>query len=231
MPPRSLTLLLALLLTAPLAAAQAQPATAAAAEQHVLEIRDGRMLLDGRVLPPQNLPEGLDLRGIEMTYNFAGPVSPVLEIDGVVYVLEGEHFKRLSETDRANDRVFFIPDAPQAEQAAADMQASEEAYLQQLSERDHALYGQIQREVDLERETLQLAARIRSASDPAERERLMRRLHEKLDEAFELKQAIRAEEIEQAEAQIEELRRLLRERASRKDSIIERRVEELTGGK
>src|SRR5690606_23592929 len=86
-PPMMSLRLLALLLVfavAPRVAAQAQPAAAEAAQQHVLEIRDGRMHLDGRALPPENLPDGLDLRGIEMTYSFVGPVSPVLEIDGVV---------------------------------------------------------------------------------------------------------------------------------------------------
>src|SRR5690606_35528987 len=73
-PMMSLRLLALAVLLAPVAAppavAQAQPAAAEAAEQHVLEIRDGRMHLDGRALPPENLPEGLDLRGIEMTYSF-----------------------------------------------------------------------------------------------------------------------------------------------------------------
>ena len=225
--------LLALLLVfavAPRVAAQAQPAAAEAAEQHVLEIRDGRMHLDGRALPPENLPDGLDLRGIEMTYSFVGPVSPVLEIDGVVYVLEGEHFKRLSETERAGVQPYFFPETSQAQGAArASGSDGEEAYLQQLSERDQALYARIQREVELERETLQLAGRVRNTSDPAERERLVQRLREKLTEAFELKESIRAEEIDQAEEQLEELRRLLRGRAARKDSIIERRMEELIG--
>ena len=232
-PPRLLALALLFALAAPLAAAQAQPAAAGASqEQHVLVIRDGRMLLDGRALPPENLPDGLDLGGIDMTYNFAGPVSPVLEIDGVVYVLEGEHFKRLSDTERAGVQPYFFPDVPasDAEGQDAPAQASEEAYLRQLSERDRALYNRIQREVDLENETLRLAAGIRSTSNPAERARLVGRLRDKLDEAFELKQQIRAEEIAQAEAQIDELRRLLHERAARKDSIIERRMQELVGG-
>lgn len=238
MPPRPLALLLAAAFVVSPVVAHAQPTRAAdATEQHVLEIHDGQMLLDERALPAENLPEGLDLRGIEMTYTFIGPVSPVLEIDGVVYVLEGEHFKRLSETDRAGVQPYFFPEMPEAtpQSAArtaspAPAEASEEAYLRQVSERDRALYDRIQREVELENETHQIAARIRSTSDPDARERLARRLRDKLDEAFELKQAIRAEEIAQAEAQIGELRRLLDERAARKRSIIERRMEELTGG-
>lgn len=237
MPPRLLTLVLAFALVVPVAAAQAQPQSAPASEsaEHVLEVRGGRMYLDGRPLPRQNLPNDLDLDGIEMTYTFAGPVTPVLEIDGVVYVLEEEHLKLLAETERADAQVYFMPTAPptppspqRAEGAMSE--ASEGEYLRQLSERDQGLYDRIQREHDLENETLQIAARVRSTSSPAERARLTQRLREKLDASFELKQAIRAEEIEQAEAQLNELRRLLRERAARKDQIIERRIEELTGG-
>jgi hypothetical protein len=234
MPPRLLALAVALALTAPVAAAQAQPPSAAPAE-HVLEIREGRMYLDGRALPPSNLPDDLDLAGIEMTYTFVGPVSPVLEIDGIVYVLEGEHFKLLSETDRAGVQPYFFPEAPPAPPApeaadAALSTASEGEYLRQLSERDQGLYDRIQREQDLENETLRLAARIRSTPSPQERAQLTQRLRERLGDSFELKQQIRAAEIAQAEAQLEELRRLLRERAARKDQIIERRIEELTGG-
>ncbi|MDX1421263.1 MAG: hypothetical protein R3181_14955 [Rubricoccaceae bacterium] len=233
MMPRPRTLLLAFAFAVSPVLAQAQPGRAAdaVAEQHVLEIHDGQMSLDGRPLPAQNLPEGLDLHGIEMTYTFVGPVSPVLEIDGVVYVLEGEHFKRLSETDRAGVQPYFFPEMPEAESQAAPApaEASEEAYLRQVSERDRALYDRIQREVELENETHRLAARIRSTSDSDTRARLLESLRNKLGEAFELKQAIRAEEIAQAEAQIGELRRLLDERAARKSSIIERRIEELTG--
>lgn len=215
------------------AAAQSQPAADADTQEHVLEIRDGRMFLDGRALPAGNLPEGLDLAGIPgYTINFVGPVVPVLEIDGVVYVLDGEHFKRLSETERADDRVFFIPSesALPAEPADAPlMEAGEEAYLRQLSTRDRSLYEQIEREQALEHETLRLAARIRAAQDAAERARLVQALRAQLDASFELKQAIRGGEIAQAEAQIEELRRLLHERAERKDQIIERRIQELVG--
>jgi hypothetical protein len=232
MPPRPFTLVLLLALAAPLTA-QAQPATAPADAGHVLVIRNGRIYLDGRRLPPQNLPPDLDLAGLpETTVNFTGPVKPVLEIDGVVYVLDGEHLKLLSETDSADAPVLFMPDAtlPSAETEAPLMEAAEELYLGQVEARDRALYDRIQLEHDLEVETLRLAERIRATDDPAERARLLRSLREKLEASFDLKQDIRAEEIAQAEAQIEELRRLLRERGARKDQIIERRIEELTGG-
>lgn len=240
MPPfRPLALAAALALSVPVASAQAQPAAEAG---HELVIRDGRMFLDGRALPTENLPAGLDLDGLpETTVSFAGPVTPVLEIDGVVYVLEGEHLRMLSETTRAADRVHFLPVAPPAPEAAGPersasafseaelSEAGEEAYLRQLSARDHSLYEQIEREHAIENETLGLADQIRRTPEGAERERLVRRLREKLDESFEMKQEIRASEIAQAEAQLGGLRRLLRERGDRKEQIIERRMLELMG--
>src|SRR5690606_19554138 len=159
------------------------------------------------------------------------------EIDGVVYVLQDERLRVLAETDIADSPVYFLGE-PGAEAAAAPApmsepqmaRMSEAAYLQQLSSRDRTLYEQIRAEQALERETLRLADQVRRTADAVERARLEARLRAKLDESFELKQRIRADEIEQAEAQIGELRRLLDERAARKFQIIERRVRELLGG-
>ena len=78
---RRLALLLALAGSAP-SAALAQNAELAAAplEAHLLEIRDGALHLDGRRLPDA-APEGVDLSGLAMAMEFAGPVTPVVEIE------------------------------------------------------------------------------------------------------------------------------------------------------
>lgn len=238
------TLWLAALL--PALPAQAQPATPPAATEaapdeaaqpHLLEIRDGRLHLDGRTLPPDATPPGLDLGGLTMEYRFSGPVTPVLEIDGEVYVLQGERLVRHAASSRAAEPVYFLDSAasPEREAAAAPMpepqlrRASEAAYLQQLSAGDRALFEQIRREEALERESLELAEEIRRTNDPAARARLTERLRADLDEAFELKQAIRTAEVERAETQIEELRRMLHDRGARKQQVIEHRMRELVG--
>lgn len=255
---RSLLLAMLLAWVSPM---QAQPDSSGADQDsvvpvRVLEILSGKVLLDGEALPDSNLPEDLDLAGIEMTYQFSGPVTPVLEIDGVVYVLtqesEGPRLQLLADTERRGAQVYFMGQ-PEAEAAAPAREAlasppapsappslpseddfveaaSQEAYMRQLSSRDRPLYEQIRREQSLELETLRLADRVRRSNDPIARGRLVHELRLKLEASFDLKQRIRADEIEQAEAQIAELRRLLNERAARKDQIIERRLRELVEG-
>ena len=223
----------------------ASPASDAVVPVRVLEIQEGQVLLDGEALPDSHVPDGLDLEGLEMTYQFSGPVTPVLEIDGVVYVLmqapEGARLQLLSETERRDAQVYFMgqPDtnamarsamaAPEPMPEEDLIEAGQEAYLQQLSSRDRSLYEQIQREQSLERETLRLADQVRRNADPVARGRMINELRLKLEASFDFKQRIRANEITQAEEQIAELRRLLNEREARKEQIIERRLRELIG--
>ncbi|HLA64414.1 MAG TPA: hypothetical protein VK610_08285 [Rhodothermales bacterium] len=84
-----------------------------------LEIRAGALWLDGRRLPASSVPAGLDLNGLAMAVQFSGPVTPVVEIDGVAYMLEGERLVRFDQSSRAGDQVYFLgepqqvfPDAP-----------------------------------------------------------------------------------------------------------------------
>ena len=212
----------------------------------VLEIHDGGLKLDGRVLPTDNLPGGLRLDGIEMTYHFSGPVTPVLEIDGEVYVLAGERLIRMDDAAPSRANVYFLGQpamnarsalvttrgAAMAPSLVLDDEldrAGERAYLRQLSFRDRTLFNQIQREQSVELETFQLAGEYQRANDADDQSRIEDALRDKLGESFELKQQIRADEIAQAESQINELRSLLGERSARKDQIIERRLRELIG--
>ena len=230
-----------------------RPPTPAASESEavapvrVLEIHEGQVLLDGEALPPARVPQGLNLEGLDMTYHFSGPVTPVLEIDGVVYVLmqapEGARLQLLSDTERRDAEVYFMgqPDANAMARSAVAVpepmpeedliEAGQEAYLHDLASRDRSLYDQIRREQSLERETLRLADQVRRSADPIARGRMVNELRLKLEASFDLKQYIRANEISQAEEQIAELRRLLNEREARKEQIIERRLRELVDGR
>ncbi|MDX1439262.1 MAG: hypothetical protein R3284_05100, partial [Rubricoccaceae bacterium] len=184
-----------------------------------------------------------DLRGIDMSFQFSGPVIPVVEIDGEVYAVMGNEMKPLEETGRNESQAYFLPDPQVGGSAEPELrramnqpvedvdelvQAGQEAYFHQLSNRDQALYNKIRQEQQLEMETHMLGDRIRQTDDSEERSRLEQQLRQRLEQSFELKQQIRANEIEQAEEQIEVLRELLGRRASRKQQIIERRFLELT---
>lgn len=229
-----LVLLLAALAALPARAqptglASAAPEAAEAVAERLLEIRDGHLHLDGRALPPEAVPAGLDLSGLAMQMRFSGPVTPVVEVDGAAYVLQGERLVRFEESDRAGDRVYFLgqPAEPMPEHEMRE--AGEAAYFQQLSARDGPLYERIRREEALERESLRLAEEIRRTTDPAARARLTAQLRADLEAAFDLKQEIRTAELDQAERQVENLRAMLNTRAARKAQVIEQRMRELTG--
>jgi hypothetical protein len=255
----SLAALLAIVLAAaPPAAAQAPEGSAADATPHLLEIRDGAIWLDGRQLPDSAVPEDLDLAGLSMSVEYSGPVTPVVEVDGVAYVLQDERLIRFDESARAGSQVYFLGEAAPAEpaappppaatlvregaerEAAADAagrdrddrrlrRAGEEAYMQELSATDRALYNQIRREAELDAEAGRLAGEIRGMPAGNEREAGVERLRSVLAEAFDLKQQIREAEIQRAEQQVEDLRSMLRARNARKTMIVEHRLRELLG--
>jgi hypothetical protein len=242
-------LIAALALVAPAALGQVYAETADADQApHVLEIRDGALWLDNRQLPPTAVPEGLDLQGLQMSVEYSGPVTPVVEVDGIAYVLQDERLVRFDESNRAGSQVYFLGEAspappPAPREPAATLaggagreaesddarlrRAGEAAYMRQLSATDQELYEQIQREAALEEAAERLAATIRATDDPAERAAGVDRLRAVLAEAFDLKQQIREAEIQRAEEQVGELRRMLRERGARRSMIVEHRIREL----
>lgn len=230
-------LLLALVLLLAAAPARAQIQHAGAERSHVLEIANGRVYLDGAMLPPESLPPDLDLTGITRTLEFSGPVTPYMEVDGEAYVLEDGRLVNFRNSRRAPDQVYVLflgrPGFDLAlvgmdelpEQQLARM--GEEAYLRQLSDRDRELYEQIRRDQALDRNALALAERARRTPPGVERNRLRAQLREHLAESFALKLAIHQEEIRRAQEELDSLREQLRQREAMKERIIEMRLREL----
>jgi hypothetical protein len=248
---RLLLLMATLALLPPGARAQVYAETADSDQTpHVLEIRNGSVWLDNRRLPPNAVPDGLDLEGLQMSVEYSGPVTPVVEVDGIAYVLQDERLVPFDESNRAGSQVYFLGEASPAPQSAPRepaatlaggagregesddarlRRAGEAAYMRQLSATDQELYEQIQREAALEAAAEQLAASIRATEDPDERAAGVERLRAVLAEAFDLKQQIREAEIQRAEQQVGELKRMLRERGARRSMIVEHRIRELLG--
>jgi hypothetical protein len=198
------------------------------------------------------VPEEIDLGGLQMSVEYSGPVTPVVEVEGVAYVLQNEQLVRFSDSDRAGSQVYFLGEATPAPAEARDAEpeatlaggvapatprredarlrrAGEAAYLEDLSATDRALYDQIRREAELDAEAERLAAEVRATLDPAERAAGVERLRAVLAEAFDLKQAIREAEIERAEEQVDEVRRMHGARGARRTMIVEHRLRELIG--
>ena len=228
------------------AAAQSVPAAPLAAdaaarpvsEGHLLEIRDGRVHLDGVVLVDA-VPDGLDLTGLTLALDYSGPITPVVEVDRQAYVLERGRLVRFEESSRARERVYVVGEAqPAAQPEPMDVAAmddarialvSQEAYRRELADRDRALYGRMQEEHALEARVEALAAQVRSTPPGADRARLRAELRTRLGELFSLKQANRREEVDRAQAELDGLREQIDARDAQHEAIVERRLRGLCG--
>ena len=233
---RALPLLLCVLaagaVAQPVTPTAARGADAEAAQVHLLEIHSGLVWLDGRALPPGSVPDGLDLRGIEMELEFSGPVTPVIEVDGEPFVLEGERLVAFAASSKAGSPVYILSDtavAPAAAPAERLEPVVEAAYMEQVSEADQTLYDKLQRERALDAEAQTLARRARALPPGAERDALVRSLRTQIEQAFALKQEVRRAELERAESDLRALRAVLDERDALHAEIVEHRLRELLG--
>jgi hypothetical protein len=222
---------------APFAAgAQSVPVSsgAPAADGHLLEIRDGAVHLDGSLLRGA-VPDGLDLSGMTLALDYSGPVTPVVEVDGQAWVLEGGRLLRFEESTRAGERVYILgearPDPASVGEMADDRVAlvSQEAYLREVASRDQALYEKMQHEHVLEGDVHGLAERVRAMAPGPERVRLRGDLRARLSELFALKQQIRREEVDRAQAELDAVRTLLDARDAQHDAIVDGRLRRLCG--
>ena len=233
---RSLLVLAVSLSAAAGAQAQTEGAARAAADEtmqvHLLEIRDGALHLDGRRLDDA-VPAGVDLSGLSMSMEYAGPVKPVVEIDGKAFVLVDDRLVRFDAS--LTEGRLYIAGEPQMTAAAGEMpralltRMGEQAYLQEIAERDVDLYNDMRREHRAEFEGEALAARIRSMPASAERDRLRAELRDHLTEVFRLKMSVRREELARAQAEIDSVRALLDQRDANLDAIVNARLSQLCG--
>lgn len=225
------------LVAAPLAAvAQELPAPTAASAQagHLLEIRDGVVHLDGAVLHGA-VPDGLDLSGMSLALDYSGPITPVVDVDGQAYVLEGGRLVPFEESSRAGERIYVLGEARPDRDAVGAMDddrlalVSQEAYLREVAARDEALYEEMQREQALEVEVETLAERVRRTAPGPDRTRLRGELRTRLSDLFTLKQQIRREEVDRAQAELDAFRTLLDARNAQHDAIVDGRLRGLCG--
>jgi hypothetical protein len=100
--------------------------------------------------------------------------------------------------------------------------------LLELKKRDPGGYVQRLKQRALEREAREVGDGARR-SEGQERERLIARLNDLLEQAFVAKQQLMRAEVRQMEADLAELTRLLEEREKNRVQIIRRRIAELTG--
>lgn len=211
------------------------PAAAFGTEVHRLEIRDGVVYHDGRALPEGALPEGLDLDGITMAFDYSGEVAPAIGLNGRVFALDGGRLVELDEATAEGSAQAFALTQPRtlgrsaAEEHEERRRQAEEVYLQSLSESDRAHYLRLVREREMEDETLRLAQQYRQTPDEDARAQVRQELRDKLGAMFDLKQENRHEEVRQMETVLDTLRQRLEERELMRGRIVEHRLNELIG--
>ena len=201
-------------------------------DAHRLVIENGVAQLDGR--PLDAIPQGLDLGGIELDFQYDGPVAPVIEIDGEAFVVEGRRMVRFEEAEavrRARGRQV----AAGAREAraygrisGAAAPAAEEAYLASLSEGDRALYKGLEAEHQMEAEAERLAARARRAEGDA-RTGAETALREHLLQMFDHKQEMRRMELSRMQEDLAALEQRLQKRDRMRDAVVQKRMEQLLG--
>lgn len=198
---------------------------------HVLAIRDGAVLLDGRVLP-QAAPSSLDLLGLEVEIEYSGPVTPVISIDGQPYVFEGERLVPFEESSRVGERIYGLGEPvvdPSSMTEARLVKMGEAAYLQRVAEQDQALHSQIEREQALEADAFQRAGQIRRMAPGPARDAAREALRALLSDLLQLKDSNRREELARARERIRAIESQLDERASMHDEIVDARLQALCG--
>jgi len=120
----------------------------------------------------------------------------------------------------ADGRTFYVQPGYGARYPASDTPHAPDAESQKLMSQERAAA----------QEARALATNIQVAapgSDPAE---LKKHLREKLAQIFDLQQERRTREIAKIEERLGKLKETLKKRDSAKDSIVDRRLETLTGG-
>lgn len=80
---------------------------AAAQTTRTLAIRDGGVYIDGRAVPRDQLPASLDVRGVVASYSFSGDLKPILDLNGVLYTLDGATLREAGLPAKGQAAVFF----------------------------------------------------------------------------------------------------------------------------
>ena len=103
--------------------------------------------------------------------------------------------------------------------------------MEDLKKRDPQGFERMMTMRRLERESLEMAEKLRQTPAGQAREEGGRKLNDILGRLFDLREEARARELVELKRRIEELEKSLTERKSRKDRIVERRRKELLGEK
>jgi hypothetical protein len=84
-------------------------------QRHSLAIQDGHVYIDGAQVPQDELPASLDVQNVTASLSFTGTGTPVLELNGLLYALEGKRLVEVGQGKRADGvQVYFRDEAAAA---------------------------------------------------------------------------------------------------------------------
>jgi hypothetical protein len=209
---------------------------------HTLDIRDERVLVNGRLVPADELPPTLDVHGVTAQFSFTGSSVPVVELNGRLYAIADGTLREVERPASESDgiSVFFRDDlqssvaparSPRPVASRPSRQAAQQEmrqYLDAVRTQNRELYERLVREWRLEREVQALAAEIQSLPEREARQHVAQ-LRDRLEEIFELKQTNRRREIQQLEQQLDALRERVQRREELRQQLIDQRLYDLTG--
>jgi hypothetical protein len=208
---------------------------ASAQQTRTLNIHDGTVYVDGQPLSDDQLPDSLNLEGINAHYRFLGIQRPVLELNGRLFAVD-DGLIPVSEEEVRKQRASVIlgsgltrSRAPRtvSEAQVRSAETSHRQYLNDLQHSSHDLYERLLRERQMEQNARNLAHAIRLLPPGTERRTKIDTLRAMLADIFELKQENRRREIERLQQQIRNLQNNLRKRQQMRDEMIDRRLRQL----
>lgn len=220
-----------------------------AQQTRTLTIRDGSVYVDGRELPPDQIPEDVNLEDVTAQYQFVGIQRPVLELNGRLYAVE-EGLTPVSEEEVNAKESSVILQEVDTRPAASRSQVSgdpasqtsrsspspsrelergaQKQYLSDVQKANRELYRRLVRERTMEEQAQGLARVIRMLPEETEERRAKEdTLRTLLNDIFDLKQENRRREIERLQRKIQELQRSLQKRKKMRDAMIDHRVNQL----
>jgi hypothetical protein len=209
---------------------------ASAQQTRTLNIRDGTVYVDGKSLSEDQIPDSLNLEGLNAHYRFVGIQRPVIELNGRLFAVE-DGLTPVTEEEVREQRTSVVlgsgatrtRSAPQAvsRRSSARPEASRQQYLNAIQRSSRELYERLLRERRMEQSARDLARAIRLLPEGGERRAKIDTLRAMLEDIFELKQKNQRREIERLQQQIRELQRTLQKRAQMRDRMIDRRLRQL----
>ncbi|MEQ8186871.1 MAG: hypothetical protein ABRQ39_02775 [Candidatus Eremiobacterota bacterium] len=103
--------------------------------------------------------------------------------------------------------------------------------LRELANIDGEAYKDSLKAIKLEDESIKLARKYRKAREEEEKGQISKKLKSILSELFDLREKERARRIKQLEQELARLKESLNNRKKNKDTIVQQRMDELTGKK